>query len=241
MYKNPHLVDFMFLFRFWRFRVRWGPFLFWFPFCVLCVVLLLLHFIVLFVGVFLFWKVLGEVRPEGPPHLTLNLPGFLVCLVCFVDFCFCSGRFRVRPPHLTLNLPCLFVCVFPHLFCGLCFFCFILLLWVGLCLLFGFCLWTPQRFSLQFWCSGGVTLVQNMFSNSGFGSWFLLCFLVLVSWEVEMLSVLSFWSKETQWTLCMFWDLALLVHLLDCCFGFDFSWFVFPYPKTNPQTWKTKQ
>ena len=89
------LVGFVLVFGIGRFRVRWGPFLFWFY-----VVSLL--FLLFFVVVVFFWKVLGEARPEGPLRLTLNFPAFFSL---FVFFCFCYFLWRVqgqvRWGHLT--------------------------------------------------------------------------------------------------------------------------------------------
>ena len=102
--------------------------------CLLCFVLWLEFVVSVFVFCVCFFFVFcfcggfkGQVRwPEGPPHLALNPPYFLVfvfCLLRFVCCLFCVffcfyffGGFKgqVRwpkgPPHLALNPPYLFFC-----------------------------------------------------------------------------------------------------------------------------------
>ena len=96
-------------------------------------------------------KVLGEVRPEGPPRLTLNLSGFLVFLSC--SLCFCSGRFRVRWGGATSldSKPSLSLCFF--FFCFVCFVYFALLCSCDLGFLLCFwvsCSWSWNVFSVVF-------------------------------------------------------------------------------------------
>ena len=59
-------------------------------------------------------------------------------------------------------------------------------------------------FSLQFWWHFAVMLVQNMYSDSVFGSCFFLCCWFLVPWNWNVFCVV-FLSKEAQLTLCLFW------------------------------------
>ena len=128
-------------------------------------------------GIF-FRKVLGQVGPEGPPHLNLNLPGLLLFFALFVFLVLEGlGSGEVGPPHLALTLPRLFVSFFCLLlFCLLCFFCYILFLWVGFHLLFWFPACEQKRcFFPAILVSFGVMLVQTMFSNSVLGSWVLMC------------------------------------------------------------------
>ena len=192
-----HLVGFVILFGFGRFRVRWA--LFWFLsfflfclFCLFCFVLCFLVFVLYFMFVWcFFWKVLGELRPGGPPHLTLNLPGFSVLLFLFV---FLGGVVleglgsgEVGPPHLTLYLPRFFVLVFLLLFCLFCLSCFVVLfLWVRLCLLFSFLFVNKKAlfsfktcFPILFWILFFVVLFSLLFLK-------LACFCVV------------FLSKETK-------------------------------------------
>ena len=81
-----YLAGLVLLFGFGRFSVGRGPFLFLISFyflLVFCFVIL----VSLYVWELFFWRVLGEVRPEGPAHLILSLPGF---------FSFLCGKVRVR-------------------------------------------------------------------------------------------------------------------------------------------------
>ena len=134
-----NLAGFVLLFGFGRFRVRWGPFLFWLASCFFC------FFLSMLFG-FSFSKcwVKWGLRATSPDPK----PAWFLCLSFLFCFCSCSGRFRVRwggatsldPKHsLSLYL------FFSFFFCFVSFVCFCSC-GLGCVCCFGFCLWTKTLF-----------------------------------------------------------------------------------------------
>ena len=112
-------------------------------------------------------------------------------------------RWPERPPHLILNLPCFFVRFYFLLSCVFCLFsfsCFVLFLWVGLCLLFWFPLVNAKKHCFPF-NSGAVLSVKCLFKTcfffySAVGSCFFVGFCASCFLKLECVVLLSFLQKR---------------------------------------------
>ena len=222
----------------WKMQGEVGPFPFLVFFLLSFCLLLFLFFAVHFskFQAFFFGRFWVKRGPEGPPHLTLNLPGFFIFL-----FVLCSLFFSLDPKPSPVSL-C--VCFFLSLVCfgSFCLFALVLLfvlffLRVGLCLLFWFLPVNKNAFPpailVSCWCNVGSTHVFPI----------QLLNLVFVVFTVSF----SFLFLKLECFLCCLFvkrntiDPLLVLDLVFCfifllVYPFDVGCFFFPQEETNPQT-----